>query len=267
MQPLKKPTLEKAAMSVNMCAHSPKPSALTFKGVGKTYANGTSTLTDINFDVTLGSFVSIVGPSGCGKSTLLRLVSGLEGITQGTLDVKLKDIGYVFQDATLLPWRTVLKNVELFAELHRVSKPDRRRRALAALNMVGLDGFEHHYPKSLSGGMRMRVSLARSLVMDPQICLFDEPFGALDEISRERLHDELLAIYQKTRFTGLFVTHSIQEAVYLSTRILVMSERPGRILGDFEIDLPYPRTQDVRFSPEYAHICKRVQSCLREAYL
>lgn len=264
MQVLRKAPLQMVA------AHTPdtgkRPVALSFRQVGKTYSNGTSTLTDISFDVELGSLVSIVGPSGCGKSSLLRLVSGLEPVTSGEMDVKLKDIGYVFQDATLLPWRTVLKNVELFAELHGVSKPQRRKQAVAALEMVGLQGFEHQYPKSLSGGMRMRVSLARSLVMDPQICLFDEPFGALDEISRERLHDELLGIYRKTGFTGLFVTHSIQEAVYLSTRILVMSERPGRIIGDFAVDLPYPRTPELRFTPEYAHICQQVQASLRAAY-
>lgn len=239
--------------------------AMRFNNVSKTYDNGTTSLLDISFDIEAGSLVSVVGPSGCGKSTLLRLASGLESYTTGTMEVNQQSLGYVFQDATLLPWRTVLKNVELFAELHGVSTPQRRKLALAAIELVGLKGFEHHHPKSLSGGMRMRVSLARTLLLDPPICLFDEPFGALDEISRERLHDELLNIYQKAKFTGLFITHSIQEAVYLSSRILVMSERPGRIIGDFNVDLPYPRSQEIRFTPEYSNLCKQVQASLRGA--
>ena len=248
-------------------SQKPLKPAVVFNQVSKTYSNGTQSLTPTSFEVQANAMVSIVGPSGCGKSTLLRLVSGLEAASTGAMLVDQQSLGYVFQDATLLPWRSVLKNVELFAELHGVAQERRRQDALKAIELVGLKGFEHTLPKALSGGMRMRVSLARTLVLNPTVCLFDEPFGALDEISRERLHDELLHIHATRKFTGLFVTHSIQEAVYLSSRVLVMSKRPGRIVADIAIDLPAQRTPQLRFSPQFANACQTVQCALKEAYL
>lgn len=204
-----------------------------------------------------------MGPSGCGKSTLLRIASGLETQTQGSCAVDRDSIGYVFQDATLLPWRTVQRNIELLAELHGETKAECQRRAQEAISLVGLDGFADKYPRQLSGGMRMRASLARSLVMKPRVFLFDEPFGALDEITRERLNDELLGLFQREGFAGLFITHSIAEAVYMSTRVLVMSPRPGRITASFDIPFAYPRDHDLRYSPEFAELCGQVSHALR----
>ncbi len=172
----------------------------------------------------------------------------------------------MFQDATLLQWRTVQRNVELLAELEGVNKADRRRQVAEAIALVGLDGFESKYPKQLSGGMKMRASLARSLVLDPKVFLFDEPFGALDEITRERLNDELLTLFQRKGFASLFITHSIYEAVFLSTRVLVMSARPGRIVGDFTIPFPYPRSPELRFEPEFAALSGEVSHVLRGAH-
>jgi NitT/TauT family transport system ATP-binding protein len=169
----------------------------------------------------------------------------------------------VFQDATLLPWRTVQRNIELLAELHGETKAECQRRAQEAISLVGLDGFADKYPRQLSGGMRMRASLARSLVMKPRVFLFDEPFGALDEITRERLNDELLGLFQREGFAGLFITHSIAEAVYMSTRVLVMSPRPGRITSSFDIPFAYPRDHDLRYRPEFAEICGQVSHALR----
>jgi len=238
--------------------------ALRFRDVGKRFRDGTLALTGVNVDVANGEFVSVVGPSGCGKSTLLRIASGLTTVTGGTVDVRADRLGYVFQDPTLLPWRSVRKNVELLAELERMPAAERRQRAAEAIKLVGLTGFERHRPRALSGGMRMRVSLARSLVLRPDLFLFDEPFGALDEISRERLNDELLQLFLANRFAALFVTHSVSEAVFLSTRVVVMSPRPGRVLGDFPIPFDYPRQPQLRFSDEFAHVAARVSRCLRE---
>ena len=237
--------------------------ALQFDNVGMTFPDGTQALENVSLSVTPGEFVTVVGPSGCGKSTLLRIASGLETQTQGSCAVDRDSIGYVFQDATLLPWRTVQRNIELLAELHGETKAECQRRAQDAISLVGLDGFADKYPRQLSGGMRMRASLARSLVMKPRIFLFDEPFGALDEITRERLNDELLGLFQREGFAGLFITHSIAEAVYMSTRVLVMSPRPGRITASFDIPFAYPRDHDLRYSPEFAELCGQVSHALR----
>lgn len=237
--------------------------ALQFDNVGMTFPDGTQALENVSLSVTPGEFVTVVGPSGCGKSTLLRIASGLETQTQGSCAVDRDSIGYVFQDATLLPWRTVQRNIELLAELHGETKAECQRRAQEAISLVGLDGFADKYPRQLSGGMRMRASLARSLVMKPRIFLFDEPFGALDEITRERLNDELLGLFQREGFAGLFITHSIAEAVYMSTRVLVMSPRPGRITASFDIPFAYPRDHDLRYSPEFAELCGQVSHALR----
>jgi len=236
---------------------------LQFRTVTKTFDDGTHALATTSFAVAAGEFVTVVGPSGCGKSTLLRIAAGLERATTGFVAVDRDRIGYVFQDATLLQWRTVRRNVELFAELEGVGRAERARRAAENITLVGLGGFEDKYPKQLSGGMRMRASLARSLVMDPDVFLFDEPFGALDEITRERLNDELLALFQRKGFAALFITHSIYEAVFLSTRVLVMSARPGRVVASFDVPFPYPRPPQLRFSVEFAELSGRVSNALR----
>jgi NitT/TauT family transport system ATP-binding protein len=240
--------------------------ALRFDGVSMTFPDGTHALDPTTFGVARGELVSVVGPSGCGKSTLLRIASGLTTETSGSVSVDRGSLGYVFQDATLLQWRTVRRNIELFAELDGVARADRDRRVDEAIDLVGLRGFEDKYPKQLSGGMKMRASLARALVMDPTVFLFDEPFGALDEITRERLNDELLALFQRQGFAALFITHSIYEAVYLSTRVLVMSARPGRIVGAFEIPFPYPRSPELRFHPDFAACAGKVSHALRGAH-
>jgi NitT/TauT family transport system ATP-binding protein len=255
-------------------ATSPRPSggdgagpALAFRTIGMTFPDGTHAIDEVTFHVAGGEFVTVVGPSGCGKSTLLRIASGLTTPTRGAVTVDRASLGYVFQDATLLQWRTVQANVELFAELHGLPKADRRRLATDAIELVGLNGFEDKYPKALSGGMRMRASLARSLVLKPKVFLFDEPFSAVDEITRERLNDELLGLFQHEGFASLFITHSIYEAVFLSTRVLVMSARPGRIVGDFRIPFNYPRRHDLRFEPEFAEMCGHVSAALRDAHV
>ena len=241
-------------------------SLLDFAGVTKTFPNGTVALTDVDLSVSRGEFVTVVGPSGCGKSTLLRIASGLTGISGGTADVSAERVGYVFQDATLLPWRTVRRNVELLSELAGVKKAVRAADAQAAIDLVGLTGFENQLPRTLSGGMRMRTSLARSLTLDPDLFLFDEPFGALDEITRERLNDELIKLFATQRFGALFITHSVSEAVYLSTKVLVMSGRPGRIVETFDVPFDLPRDPEIRFTAEFAALAGRVSHALREGH-
>ncbi|WP_439030097.1 ABC transporter ATP-binding protein [Gordonia terrae] len=237
-----------------------------FEHVDLTYPDGTHALHDVDLTVREGEFVSVVGPSGCGKSTLLRLASGLETITGGYMQSGADRIGYVFQDATLLPWRSVADNVALLGELDGTPKSERRERVRAALTTVGLDGFEKHLPHMLSGGMRMRVSLARSLTLDPDLFLFDEPFAALDELTRERLGTDLTELFAVKRFAGLFITHSVAEAAFLSTRVLVMSGRPGTIVDEIEVPFDYPRSPDLRFEPEFGAIAGRISRALREAH-
>ena len=239
---------------------------LSFSDISMTFPDGTEALSHVSFDVKAGEFVTVVGPSGCGKSTLLRIASGLTPQSSGTVDIDRTSIGYVFQDATLLQWRNVQRNVELLAELHGIGKAERRALAAEAIELVGLQGNELKYPRQLSGGMRMRASLARSLVLKPQVFLFDEPFGALDEITRERLNDELLELFQHEGFGALFITHSIYEAVFLSTRVLVMSARPGKIVAEFDVPFGYPRAHDLRFDPAFAELTGQVSHSLREAH-
>ncbi|MGN6761528.1 MAG: ABC transporter ATP-binding protein [Leifsonia sp.] len=239
---------------------------LDFHDVEMTFPDGTVALRGVDLSVSRGEFVSVVGPSGCGKSTLLRIASGLESASAGTAQLRTDRIGYVFQDATLLPWRSVEANVELLAELGGVPRAERRAKAATAIDLVGLKGFESHLPKQLSGGMRMRTSLARSLTLDPELFLFDEPFGALDEITRERLNDELLRLFVQQRFAGLFITHSVSEAVYLSTKVVVMSGRPGSIVTTFDVPFPMPRDPDIRFTPEFADLVGQVSHSLREGH-
>jgi NitT/TauT family transport system ATP-binding protein len=237
--------------------------ALGIDHVAKTFPDGTRALDDVSLDVDAGEMVSIVGPSGCGKSTLLRLASNLTSPSEGEIRVGDGNVGYVFQDPTLLPWRTVQSNVELLAELAGVPRHERARQAAQAIALTGLDGFERHYPRALSGGMRMRVSLARSLTMRPRIFLFDEPFGALDEITRERLNGELLGLFARERFAGLFVTHSVTEAAFLASRVLVMSPRPGRIVGEIHVPFDYPRAPELRFDPDFAVVAGEISARLR----
>jgi NitT/TauT family transport system ATP-binding protein len=239
---------------------------LDFRDVSMRFPDGTQALTGVDLSVAGGEFVTVVGPSGCGKSTLLRIASGLETASGGRTTVTSERIGYVFQDATLLPWRSVRRNVELLTELHGTPKAERTAKARAAIDLVGLNGFEQHLPRQLSGGMRMRVSLARSLTLDPKLFLFDEPFGALDEITRERLNDELLRLFAQQGFAGLFITHSVAEAVYLSTRVVVMSGRPGSIVGTFAVPFDLPRDPDLRFTAEYAALVGEISHVLREAH-
>ncbi|MEJ1965511.1 MAG: ABC transporter ATP-binding protein [Gammaproteobacteria bacterium] len=239
--------------------------SLVFRDLGMIYPDGTRALVGVDLGVEDGEFVSVLGPSGCGKSSLLRVAAGLADYSSGSLFVDRSQLGYTFQDATLLPWRTVQRNAELLLELRGVAAAERERIACEKLALVGLSGFERHYPRQLSGGMRMRASLARSLTLDPSVLLFDEPFGALDEITRERLNDELLALHGRQGFTALFVTHSIPEAVFLSHRVVVMSPRPGRVLEQFNVPFTYPRAAALRYSPEFTLLCGEVSRALREA--
>jgi len=225
--------------------------ALEFTDVTKTFADGTHALASTSFTVAPGQFVSVVGPSGCGKSTLLRIASGLDAPTTGTVSVDRNSLGYVFQDPTLLQWRTVRRNVELFAELEGLDRAERARRVTDNVRLVGLEGFEDKYPKQLSGGMKMRASLARSLLMEPAMFLFDEPFGALDEITRADMRYLLLELWQRTGTTVVFVTHSIPEAVFLSDRVVVMAARPGRIAAVEPITLGRPRVPAMEDAPEF----------------
>ncbi len=239
---------------------------IAFRGAGKIFPDGTEAVRDVTFSLRRGEFLSVVGPSGCGKSTLLRMASGLGPHTSGVVERRVENIGYVFQDATLLPWRTVRKNVELLAELEGASRDERRRLADEAIRLVGLDGFENHYPKALSGGMRMRTSVARALTTKPPLFLLDEPFGALDEITRGTLNEELQRLFVSQRFAAIFITHSISEAVYLSSRVLVMSPRPGRIVAEVEVPFGYPRSPELRFDPEFGRLSSEVSHALRKGY-
>ncbi|MGP4110330.1 ATP-binding cassette domain-containing protein [Streptomyces sp. 4N509B] len=238
--------------------------ALRFEGVHKRFPNGTTALADVHLSVAPGEFVAVVGPSGCGKSTLLRLASRLDTPTAGTVHVGGTSLGYVFQDPTLLPWRRVLANVELPAELTGVGRAERRARAREALRLVGLEGAERQLPRELSGGMRMRVSLARALMTRPDVFLFDEPFGALDEITRMRLQEELQRILSEQRFAGLFITHSVIEATFLASRVVVMTARPGRVVAAFDVPFPHPRPPELRYDPAFARIAGEVSAALRD---
>ena len=241
-------------------------SSLSFDDIGMIFPDGTEALKNISFDLSKGEFVTIVGPSGCGKSTLLKIASGLLEPTNGSVEVDRERLGYVFQDATLLPWRTVSKNIELLAELHGIDSQERKQLVEESIELVNLEGFENHYPKSLSGGMKMRCSLARSLTLKPPLFLFDEPFGAVDEITREKLNEDTQLLFKQEGFAGLFITHSISEAVFMSTKVLVMSARPGRIVDEFNIPFEYPRKPDLRFNADFAELCGKVSVSLRGSH-
>ena len=246
-------------------------SVVEIKNVSKEFKGGTVALRDIDLEIEQGEFISLIGPSGCGKSTLLRIVGDLIEPSAGTVTVNGKparqarqdhDYGIVFQDAVLYNWRTVAKNVALPLELAKWDRDKRTRRIEEMLDLVELRGFGDHYPWQLSGGMQQRVSIARALSFDPALLLMDEPFGALDEMTRERLNAELLRIWQASGSTVVFVTHSIAEAVFLSTRVIVMSPRPGRISKVIPIDLPQPRTQATREEPRFFELATEVREAL-----
>ena len=237
------------------------------RDVSKDFANGVRALEGASLDIEAGEFLSVLGPSGCGKSTLLRLIAGLAQPTAGTLawPSGKPDLGFVFQEPTLMPWTTALANVALPLKLAGVARSEREARAAEALGHVGLAGFEQSYPRELSGGMKMRVSIARALVTEPKLLLMDEPFAALDEITRRRLNTDLLDLWQRTRFTAVFVTHSVFESVFLSQRIAVMSARPGRVLSELAIPAAYPRTEAFGTSAEYAALCRLASAQLSQA--
>ncbi len=241
-------------------------------GVAKKFPNGRSVLDPLAIEIQKGEFVTLIGPSGCGKSTILKLISGLTPPSRGSIRVDgltpsnaREMISFVFQDPTLLPWRTVLQNVCLGLELERVSRDRQRKRAGSLLTLVGLENVASSYPRELSGGMKMRVSIARALATNPRLLLMDEPFAALDEMTRDRLNEELLRLREEQKWTAVFVTHSVSEAVFLSTRIIVLAPNPGRIHAEFSVDLPVPRTAALRTSPEFDRLAAKVSRSLREA--
>jgi NitT/TauT family transport system ATP-binding protein len=240
--------------------------------VSKRYGNAHAVLDQVDLCVLKEEFVTLIGPSGCGKSTVLKLISGLTRPNGGTLRVDgmtpanaREIVSYIFQDATLLPWRTVRQNVALGLELEGVSKDRRAEKTTALLELVGLRPFADAYPRELSGGMKMRVSIARALATSPRLLLMDEPFAALDEMSRDRLNEELLRLRAEQNWTGVFVTHSVAEAVFLSTRIVVLAPNPGRISAMLPVDLPWPRTAALRATPEFEALVAEVSHELRGA--
>ncbi|MBK8175524.1 MAG: ABC transporter ATP-binding protein [Rhodospirillales bacterium] len=241
---------------------------LQLNGVVKTYGDGKAGLGPLDLALDEGEFLAVVGPSGCGKSTLLRITAGLLAPARGAIvrrfgdPPRRGDIGFVFQDATLLPWTSVFDNVFLPLHLAGVRRADAQRRIDAVLALVGLDGVAGDFPHELSGGMRMRVSIARALATRPRLLLLDEPFAALDEPTRFKLNDDLLQIWREEKLTVLFVTHSIFEAVFLATRVLVMSAGPGRVRADLPLDLPQPRTQALRMEPAFSAACRQVSEVL-----
>lgn len=241
--------------------------------LSKTYQNGTVALSDVNLDIKEGEFLSFVGPSGCGKSTIFKMIAGLGDPTGGTLDIlgltpkearKQSEIAFVFQDHTLLPWCSVQDNVVLPLELRGVPKKQQKEEAERALELVGLKDYLKALPRQLSGGMKMRVSIARALVSKPKLLLMDEPFGALDEITRQTLQDELLNIWQKDKkMTVLFVTHNVFEAVFLSTRVIVMTPRPGKVSDEIDIPVPFPRDEHFRTTTQFSELVRHVSSSLK----
>ena len=239
---------------------------VTCRDIGKRFANGTVALSGVALDVFEHQFLSLLGPSGCGKSTLLRLIAGLSEPSAGTIAWQgTPALSFVFQEPTLMPWATALTNVTLPLRLAGVGRDERRERATAALAQVGLAGFENAYPRELSGGMKMRVSIARALVTRPKVLLMDEPFAALDEITRFKLNNDLLELWRREGFTVIFVTHSVFESAFLSQRIAVMAARPGRVIEQIDIEAAYPRSPEYRTSAQNNDYCRRASAALEKA--
>jgi NitT/TauT family transport system ATP-binding protein len=242
---------------------------LFLRNVGKTFSNGVTALGATSLTIREGDFLSLLGPSGCGKSTALRIIAGLSTPTSGKLEwLKTLDgdrVGFVFQEPTLLPWANVFDNVWLPLRLRGISRAKAAFAISGLLERVHLAGFDKAMPRELSGGMKMRVSIARALVTKPRLLLMDEPFAALDEITRFRLNDDLLELWQDERFTVVFVTHSVFESVFLSNRVAVMAARPGRVFSELSVEVPYPRGETFRTSPEYAELCRQASAVLRDA--
>jgi len=253
---------------------TPRP-VVVMRGVSKVFSNGTLALSNMSLTVERGQFLSLLGPSGCGKSTALRIIAGLGPASSGSIDwpsstINSKglpegDIGFVFQDPTLMPWATVFGNVYLPLKLQRVSKDDARARVMETLALVGLSDFADAYPRELSGGMKMRVSIARALVTRPKLLLMDEPFAALDEITRQKLNDDVLKLWRQSGVTVIFVTHSVFESAYLSSRIVVMRARPGQVFTDIPISTSSDRDDLYRSSEEYRATCAVVSKALQDA--
>ena len=242
---------------------------LALRNIAKIFPNGVQALADLNFELTGGEFASLLGPSGCGKSTVLRIISGLTEPTSGKMEWMdsargPQQLGYVFQEPTLMPWASIARNVALPLKLQGWPE-NAEKRVSEALARVGLTEFEGVYPRELSGGMKMRASIARALVTEPNLLLMDEPFAALDEITRFRLNNDLLALWHSLQKTVLFVTHSVFESVYLSQRVIVMTSRPGRVFTQLVIDAPYPRDERFRTSAEYAGFCRKASEALAGA--
>lgn len=245
---------------------------VVMQSVSKVFSSGTIALSDMSLTVESGEFVSLLGPSGCGKSTALRIIAGLGDVTSGTIDwpssrinsrgLPEGDIGFVFQEPTLMPWKNVFDNVHLPLRLKRVSKAAAHAEIMQALTTVGLRDFAKAYPRELSGGMKMRVSIARALVTKPKLLLMDEPFAALDEITRQRLNDDVLRLWKTTGITVIFVTHSVYESAYLSNRIVVMKARPGRVHADVPLTTSLERDEHYRTSEEYRRACEAVSHSL-----
>jgi NitT/TauT family transport system ATP-binding protein len=258
-------------MSVTAAGAAADPAApvVALHGVHKVFANGTQALAGLDLSIGRHEFVSLLGPSGCGKSTVLRLIAGLARASRGRIDrpggEALGDIGFVFQEPTLMPWASVFENVWLPLRLLGRKRAEVADRVTAALEMVGLAAFSGSYPRELSGGMKMRVSIARALVTEPKLLLMDEPFAALDEITRFKLNNDLLRLWERQRWTVVFVTHSVYESVYLSSRVVVMAARPGRVVAEIGIDAPYPRDDAFRTSPAYNALCREASADLHRA--
>jgi NitT/TauT family transport system ATP-binding protein len=248
------------------------PAIVSLNQISKTFSNGTVALKQMSLDIRQGEFLTLLGPSGCGKSTVLRIITSLTGPTTGRVEWPMEQAGqkehelsFVFQEPTLMPWATVFGNVWLPLRLKGLSKGESRDRVMEALEMVGLAGFSESYPRELSGGMKMRVSIARALVTKPKVLLMDEPFAALDEITRFKLNNDLLHLWETFGWTVVFVTHSVFESVYLSNRIVVMAARPGRVVNDMQVDAPYPRGDEFRTSAIYGDYCRTVSEALHAA--
>jgi NitT/TauT family transport system ATP-binding protein len=250
----------------------PRPDTplVALRGVSKAFSNGTVALHNLSLEIGAGEFVSLLGPSGCGKSTALRIIAGLGEPTSGTIEWPIdgaggREIGFVFQEPTLMPWATVFENVRLPLRLRGISKAAARGDVMDALASVGLETFAGSYPRELSGGMKMRVSIARALITRPKLLLMDEPFAALDEITRFKLNNDLLRLWETFGWTVIFVTHSVFESVYLSSRIVVMAARPGRVFQELAVEAPYPRTDEFRTSALYNENCRRASAALHDA--